>query len=275
MLSVTRILAITLALTTVTGCGDSSTSKSEETTSVPVAVETTAAAETVVVRVEPAASVDESVLRQAVKAYEVRLAALGIVGSVAISDGGLVLTLHDVSAPDRLGEDLAIEVAPESSVTIRPVLSRSPVSVGASVLTPLDEVSEDAEAVLDAYSSADDVVYQVGPAALSGSSVKSATAEIEASTGGWQISIEFVDGPDGLDGWNELVSRCYARDATCPDGGMAIVVDSKVVSAPVPQMAEFDSPTIVISGVFSEAEATELAQLLGPGPAIPFRVVPQ
>ena len=66
-------------------------------------------------------------------------------------------------------------------------------------------------------------------------------------------------GADGLDPFNAAAASCYAKDATCPTGELAIVVDGVVVTAPTIQTGRFEADQIQISGDFTEQSATTLA----------------
>ena len=69
-------------------------------------------------------------------------------------------------------------------------------------------------------------------------------------------------GTVGIDGFNQLATRCFNRDATCPTGQIAIVLDGVVKSAPTIQTPTFERDQIQITGNFSEREAKDLALVL-------------
>ena len=104
----------------------------------------------------------------------------------------------------------------------------------------------------------------MGPAfALGESAIASSSPRFV--NGEWQVELELQGGALGLDAWNDWTARCFNRAAECATGGMAIVLDHRVVSAPVPQTSFFDSNQVLISGGvggFSETEATDLAKVL-------------
>jgi len=95
-----------------------------------------------------------------------------------------------------------------------------------------------------------------------------ATAEV--SNGNWVVNVGLQDGPTGADLWNALTTKCFNRDAVCPTGQIAIVLDGKVISAPVVQEAIFSGGTVQISGDFTQAEARDLAKILEFG-AVPVK----
>jgi preprotein translocase subunit SecD len=111
--------------------------------------------------------------------------------------------------------------------------------------------------------------FLVGPAGADGLVFNNdATAEI--NNGNWVVNVGLQDGPAGADLWNALTTKCFNRDAVCPTGQIAIVLDGKVISAPVVQEAVFSGGTVQISGDFTEGEARDLAKILEFG-AVPVK----
>ena len=111
--------------------------------------------------------------------------------------------------------------------------------------------------------------FLVGPAGADGLVfTNDATAEI--NNGNWVVNVGLQDGPAGADLWNALTTKCFNRDAVCPTGQIAIVLDGKVISAPVVQEAVFSGGTVQISGDFTEGEARDLAKILEFG-AVPVK----
>jgi preprotein translocase subunit SecD len=78
--------------------------------------------------------------------------------------------------------------------------------------------------------------------------------------GQWSVSLRLTQ--HGLQRFNQLAARCFAKDATCPTGRIAIVLDHVVQSSPQVQTDHFDGP-IQISGALSEREAKRLAAEIG------------
>ncbi|MFM8553718.1 MAG: protein translocase subunit SecD [Acidimicrobiales bacterium] len=113
-----------------------------------------------------------------------------------------------------------------------------------------------------------DAVYLVGPVAATGK-VFEKQASPEISNGGWVVTVSLRGGADGEDLWNSLARQCYAGDASCPTKQIAIVLDGKVISAPVVQTPNFNG-NVQISGDFTEAEAADLAKILQFG-AVPVQ----
>jgi preprotein translocase subunit SecD len=111
--------------------------------------------------------------------------------------------------------------------------------------------------------------FLVGPAGADGLVfTNDATAEI--NNGNWVVNVGLQDGPAGADLWNALTTKCFNRDAVCPTGQIAIVLDGKVISAPVVQEAIFSGGNVQISGDFTEGEARDLAKILEFG-AVPVK----
>lgn len=155
-----------------------------------------------------------------------------------------------------------------------PLVSRFALTAG--------EVSADAEVVLPSYDDDRNIVarYLLGPAAVTGDGLESAAAQYQAVGGlGWHVAPTFKPGPEGIDRFNEVGSRCHRRDPSCPTATLAIELDDEVVSAPriQPESAvfqPFDRSTITISGAFAEQEARDLAEVLKYG-ALPVELEAQ
>ena len=111
--------------------------------------------------------------------------------------------------------------------------------------------------------------FLVGPAGADGL-VFTNDAAAEINNGNWVVNVGLQDGPAGADLWNALTTKCFNRDAVCPTGQIAIVLDGKVISAPVVQEAIFSGGTVQISGDFTEGEARDLAKILEFG-AVPVK----
>jgi preprotein translocase subunit SecD len=148
-------------------------------------------------------------------------------------------------------------------------------AIDASILTPLDQDTPTSTVILSNRDGTQ--VYQLGPAfALGESAISSASAELQ--NGEWQVALTLKQGSKGLDAWNNMAKICYdaaynGGDASQCNGGMAFVLDHKVISAPVPNQSTggfFSDPTIAITGGqggFKESEARDLARVLNYGAA--------
>jgi len=130
-----------------------------------------------------------------------------------------------------------------------------------SLLTPPDQ--DLPESVVRLPSRDGTTIYELGPVFADGEdAVESAQAEIDRNTGIWQVSLTLKSGDAGLGAWNAAAQKCYSRDTTCADGGMAIIIDHQVISAPVPETPVFDTGDIRITGNFDQEEASNIARVL-------------
>jgi preprotein translocase subunit SecD len=110
----------------------------------------------------------------------------------------------------------------------------------------------------------------LGPTAFDGTAVSDAQAAIPQ--GQWVVDLTLKD--SGLQGFNELSGRCYSKDATCPGGATAIVLDGRVESNPAPKTPTFESTSVEISGSFTNKTASDLALVLHYG-ALPVELEQQ
>ncbi len=124
------------------------------------------------------------------------------------------------------------------------------------------------------------MVYQLGPTALTGESLESASSGLEQ--GQWVVRPLFRSGEDGIDKFNAIASQCYNGAQNCPApqgsqggrGQLAIVLDGQVISAPTINAASFERDVISISGSFDESSASDLATALRYG-ALPVELEQQ
>ena len=111
--------------------------------------------------------------------------------------------------------------------------------------------------------------YQLGPAFATGEGFNN-DAQADIISGGWGVRVTLRGGATGADLWNSGAARCFAKDASCPSGRMAIVLDGVVQSAPSVNQPSFTGG-VDITGSFSEGEAKDLARVLKSG-ALPVRL---
>ena len=108
------------------------------------------------------------------------------------------------------------------------------------------------------------LTYQLGPTGFTGDALSKAQAAIPQ--GQWVVNAS-IRGKDQTQA-NATFNDCNAKSATCPTGQVAIVLDGKVISAPVVNDPNLASDTFTISGGdnadagFSEDEAKNLALVL-------------
>jgi preprotein translocase subunit SecD len=144
----------------------------------------------------------------------------------------------------------------------------------AAQITPREGDTPEATVVLPGRDGS--VLYTMGPAFALGEDAIS-TAEAAVRNGEWVVDLELKEGQRGLDAWNTWAGKCYSRDTDCPTGGMAIVLDGTVISAPVPQDPFFSSPNVQVTGGgsgFPKDEAKDLARILKYG-GVPVQLEPQ
>lgn len=113
-----------------------------------------------------------------------------------------------------------------------------------------------------------DLLYLVGPVAANGE-VFEKEAKAEINNGGWAVVVTLRGGADGEDVWNALAKKCFDGISECPTKQIAIVLDGKVISAPVVQTPTFNG-NVQISGNFTQKEANDLAKILQFG-AVPVQ----
>ncbi len=145
----------------------------------------------------------------------------------------------------------------------------------AAKVTPPEDRSPESNVTLTGENG---LVYELGPVALTGSSLSGATAGLQGTA--WVVSPIFKSGENGIDKFNEIAAKCYAGDATCPalqqgsQGQLGIVLDGEVISAPTIQMPSFERDQITISGSFDRESAENLAISLRFG-SLPVELRPQ
>jgi preprotein translocase subunit SecD len=161
-------------------------------------------------------------------------------------------------------------VAPETTTTTAP--TGTPTT--GFELTPPEGDVPDQPVVLAEYDDSNKVTttYQLGPSAATGQIVSTASAELDQS-GKWSVKL-VVKGGSGIDTFNAIAAECFNKTQTCPSGQLAIVLDSRVISAPTIQQPSFQRDQIQISGSFSESEAKNLALVLRYG-SLPVNLEPQ
>lgn len=144
---------------------------------------------------------------------------------------------------------------------LRPVLRTSAPSAGGQSCPAATDatIAEAASVVAGCAGGVVDTLYDLGPVALTGSAFASAQATFSAQTGQWVVNPVFKAGAEGIDIFNAVAARCYARDTTCPTGQLAIVVNGTVLSAPTIQTPRFEADQIQITGDFTEASAKALS----------------
>lgn len=111
-----------------------------------------------------------------------------------------------------------------------------------------------------------DLCYRLGPTMGDGNDLTGAEV---ADVGLPEPAVSVRAQPASVDRLNQAFDACYLGEPTCPPaadpggrGAMAIVYQGAVVSAPSVQGGQLASDGFTITGEFTEAEATDLAELL-------------
>jgi len=182
-----------------------------------------------------------------------------------------------------VSETSTTTVDPAASTTVDPTATTTPVAATQSTtpeLTSEDVLNSDAGKTMNVVvpevnrkTGEITAVYSLGPVAVGGTAVESATAGLNQS-GTWEIRPVFKDGADGIDKFNAAAAQCNPPSQTCPTGQIAVVLDNKVLTAPTIKVASFQRDQITISGNYTESEAKDIATSLNYG-ALPVVLVPQ
>jgi preprotein translocase subunit SecD len=129
--------------------------------------------------------------------------------------------------------------------------------------------------------------YVLGPAQMTGSIVKTATADINTSNDEWQVDLTFTS--KGSNEFNKYASSyysCYLQNRSnppyavqCPPYGsyQAVELDGVVQSAPAIEASTFNGAATISGSTanpFTQQQAQSLANALNYG-SLPVRLVPQ
>ncbi len=145
----------------------------------------------------------------------------------------------------------------DGELRLRPVLA--PLPVDGIPLNPIGGDRPDDTVI--APENATGLAYQLGPTAIDGDDVASATSGMVASQ--WSVTIELT--PEGAAAADDLAARCLARDPSCPRGQVAVTVDGFVIAVVVVDQPSFGGE-LVVTGSLSQAEAETLADVIGVQP---------
>jgi preprotein translocase subunit SecD len=199
-----------------------------------------------------------------------RLAVGGVPdAAVTVENGGIV-----VRGTGPTDAELLARAVQPSVLAFRPVLRDLPPG---TPTTPAADDRPDATIRLPEAahggSPTPPSVLELGPA-LDGSIIESARA-VRGINERWTVNPVFRPGPDGIDRFNALAASLYAMTSTGTGHGlMAIIVDGRVLSAPVINSPAFERDRIEISGGFTEQSAKDLADLLSLG-SLPVTLTPR
>ena len=108
------------------------------------------------------------------------------------------------------------------------------------------------------------LLYTLGPVGFTGDVLSKATALL--NNGEWTVNVSVKNAQK--DRANAAFNECYAGGTTCPAqnaegrGGIAIVLDGEVLSAPAVNGPDLAADQFTITGGFGEGEAKDLALVL-------------
>jgi len=206
----------------------------------------------------PVGDYEPAALEVAVEIIRARVDSLGVAEPEIISQGDTVV----INLPGVEDQDRALQiVGAQGQVLLRPVLQSGTLSSTTTSSTP-QETPDPTDPTATVLLTDDlGISYQVGPAEATGDVFEN-DAAADISSGQWAVVVSLRGGAEGEDVWNALTTKCFNREATCPTGQIAIVLDGEVISAPVVQEPVFTGGTVQISGDFTEDEARDLAKIL-------------
>lgn len=209
----------------------------------------------------PEVEVDAEVTAGAMEVLRRRVDALGVAEPTLQVSGEnrIIIELPGMDDPDR-----AVEVIGQTAqLTFHHVLDSYPEGT----------VPDDVEALVIAGNPGEELA--LGPVAVSGEQVESANPFFDTQgTVQWVVSLQFF--PQGEQAWAELTAEAACAGPADPARRIAIVLDSTVISSPgvnpsVPCGLGITGGGTIITGAFTQEEATELAALIQAG-ALPVPV---
>lgn len=163
------------------------------------------------------------------------------------------------SSTDGSGTTTVDLPTPAGSVEFRPVLSTASAEGTCDVQAAADAADA---TTFTGCEGGQPVTYTLG--APTTVSIASARA-VKTNPDQWTIAPIFTEDPSGIDAFNALAAQCYAKQAACPTGALAIVAGGQVLSAPTIQTPTFKADQVQISGNFDEAGAKAIAKQLMTG----------
>ncbi len=122
--------------------------------------------------------------------------------------------------------------------------------------------------------------YVLGPAEMTGSIIKSATATLDPQTDQWEVDLTFTSrGSTEFNKYAAAHYACYQQDPSNPPycALQAIELDATVVSAPAIEASSFPGGATINGSTqnpFTQEQASNLALALNYG-SLPVRFVPQ
>jgi actin-like ATPase involved in cell morphogenesis len=176
--------------------------------------------------------------------------------SLTVSVSGSNIVVDAMRHPNDPNNTIAGLVSSAGNLTFRPITERqqsgtcaagSSLALTDSGALPFTDTSQGCAAV--------------GPG-IGGQLVQSAKTTNNNSQPGVEITLTGT----ALGLFNNLAQHCFNKDQQCPDGGIAIVVDDNILSAPLVQTPHFDTPLVEVTGNFTQTQVDEFAAALSSGP---------
>jgi len=125
-----------------------------------------------------------------------------------------------------------------------------------------DRGNDPAQAAL--LPTSDGQLCQVGPSRGDATVFEPGSAAAELSSGQWGVSVALRTGETGEGMWNALAAECFEGSELCPSHQLAIELYGVIQSAPTVNAPTF-AGNVQITGAFTEAEATALANAINAG----------
>ncbi len=203
-------------------------------------------------------------------------------GSTGEDETGYGLAPGESATPAQTDDTTPTTAAPEEEPTEEPAGEPTedpaadptliPGLEGLELTDPTDDVAEEPVTLAEYDDDGNEVLrYRLGPTEATGGILSGADARLDG-VATWFVGVTIKG--DSIDQFNDIAFRCFNRDATCPTGQLAIVLDSQVQSAPNINEPSFAPDQISISGSFTEGEAKDLALVLRYG-SLPVELEPQ
>jgi preprotein translocase subunit SecD len=211
---------------------------------------------------QPKNKVKSGTLDQAIEIIRSRVDALGVAEPEIQRQGNSIV----IELPGVKNQQHALQlVGRTAQLLFRPVLNQLPYTTNPAPdqphITPPDQDEPTATVYLPDKDKK--VIYQLGPAQLTGKALSSADATID-QTGQWKV--EFTTTSSGSGQWDKVAQQNYQKQ-------VAIDLDGVVQSAPQINAQQFNGRG-EITGNFTQSQAKDLALVLKYG-SLPVQLQPQ